>query len=260
MTIGVAGRTGSPEPPPSATLAELGPPCGLPRGGARFACCDAAEAEGDDHEREDEQRAGRGGVARRGPSLRGAVPAHDERDRQLLERPSSTTYEALFPSKEGGDRQMLYNKVSFVDQHGEVAGLIGVITDVTRYKETEHALEASEARFRILTDSSIDLVSVVAEDGRIMYQSAALKPMLGYDPGETEGKNVFDRAAHRRAEALDRAGGVPASPPRRALAHARIARHELPRQSPHPRRGVELARHHRPQGDPAAHPAPRLSR
>ena len=46
-----------------------------------------------------------------------------------------------------------------------MAGLIGVITDVTRYKETERALEASEARFRVLTESALDLISVLAEDG-----------------------------------------------------------------------------------------------
>jgi PAS domain S-box-containing protein len=116
---------------------------------------------------------------------------HLERDRSLLERPSSTTYEALVPNAEGEKRQMLYNKVSFVDQRGEVAGLIGVITDVTHYKETERALEASEARFRVLTESSLDLISVIAEDGRILYQSAALRSLVGYDPADTIGKDAF---------------------------------------------------------------------
>ena len=90
---------------------------------------------------------------------------HEEHDRALLDRPSSTTYEMLMPTTEGDKRQMLYNKVSFVDQRGDVAGLIGVITDVTRYKETERALEASEARFRVLTESSIDLISVIDAEG-----------------------------------------------------------------------------------------------
>jgi diguanylate cyclase (GGDEF)-like protein/PAS domain S-box-containing protein len=112
------------------------------------------------------------------------------------------------PNAEGEIRQMLYNKVSFVDQAGEVGGLIGVITDVTQYKETERALEASEARFRVLTESSLDLISVMAEDGTIVYQSAVLRNLVGYDPGETVGKNVYDlihrddvehvRAAFRR--------------------------------------------------------------
>jgi diguanylate cyclase (GGDEF)-like protein/PAS domain S-box-containing protein len=87
---------------------------------------------------------------------------------------------------------MLYNKVSFVDQRGEVAGLIGVITDVTRYKETERALEASEARFRVLTESSLDLISVLDADGLIQYQSPALRHLLGYEPADTVGKNVAE--------------------------------------------------------------------
>jgi diguanylate cyclase (GGDEF)-like protein/PAS domain S-box-containing protein len=116
---------------------------------------------------------------------------HLERDRTLLEHPSSTTYEALLANAEGDMRQMLYNKVSFVDQRGEVAGLIGVITDVTHYKETERALEASEARFRVLTESSLDLISVMAEDGAILYQSAALRSLVGFDPSETVGKDAF---------------------------------------------------------------------
>ena len=133
---------------------------------------------------------------------------HEEHDRVLLDRPSSTTYEMLMPLPDGEKRQMLYNKVSFVDQKGDVAGLIGVITDVTRYKETERALEASEARFRVLTESSIDLISVIDSDGTMQYQSAALRHLLGFDPADSVGKNVFDlvhrddvehvRAAFRR--------------------------------------------------------------
>ena len=37
---------------------------------------------------------------------------HHERDRPLLERPASTTYEMLVPTAAGDTRQMLYNKVS----------------------------------------------------------------------------------------------------------------------------------------------------
>jgi diguanylate cyclase (GGDEF)-like protein/PAS domain S-box-containing protein len=117
---------------------------------------------------------------------------HVDRDRTLLERPSSTTYEMLVPVAGGDKRQMLFNKVSFVDRRGEVAGLIAIITDVTRYKETERALEASEARFRVLTESSLDLISVIDADCRILYQSPALRTLLGYEPGETVGRKVVE--------------------------------------------------------------------
>ena len=129
---------------------------------------------------------------------------HRERDKGLLDRPSSTTYEALVPGSSGDTRQMLFNKVSFVDQEGSIAGLIGVVTDVTRYKETERALETSEARFRVLTESSLDLISVMEEDGTIRYQSPALRNLMGYDPAETAGRNVFDMI-HRDDVASTRA-------------------------------------------------------
>jgi diguanylate cyclase (GGDEF)-like protein/PAS domain S-box-containing protein len=125
---------------------------------------------------------------------------HQERDRPLIERPSSTTYEAMVPDEDGVARQMLFNKVSFVDQRGDVAGVISVITDVTRYKQTESALEASEARFRVLTESTIDLISVVDGDGTISYQSGALRNLLGFDPADTVGKSVFDLVHRDDAE------------------------------------------------------------
>ena len=126
--------------------------------------------------------------------------AHGERDRPLFEKASSTRYEVQVPTAAGDKREMLYNKVSFVDQQGVVGGLIGVITDVTHYKETERALEASEARFRVLTESGIDLISVIAQDGTLAYQSAALRTLLGYEPAETLGKDVFSMIHREDAE------------------------------------------------------------
>ena len=150
-----------------------------------------------------------GGREWSGKTVRDMYPAdiaaqHEERDRALLERPSATTYEIVMPTADGERREMLYNKVSFVDQRGDVAGLIGIITDVTRYKETERALEASEARFRVLTESSIDLITVTDENGTLGYQSAALRHLLGYDPADTVGKSALklvhrDDADHVRA-------------------------------------------------------------
>ena len=117
---------------------------------------------------------------------------HDEKDAKLFAAPTTETYESLAPTAQGESREMLYNKVSFVDPAGAVAGLIGVITDVTRYKETERALEASEARFRVLTESTLDVITVIDPAGTILYQSPALKQLVGYDPQETLGKCVFD--------------------------------------------------------------------
>jgi diguanylate cyclase (GGDEF)-like protein/PAS domain S-box-containing protein len=117
---------------------------------------------------------------------------HESRDRQLFEAPGALKYEAVVPAADGRPLRMLYHKVSFVDGEGRIAGLIGSITDVTHYKETEVALEASEARFRVLAESGLDLISVVAPDGTVRYCSPALKTLLGHEPDETIGRNVFE--------------------------------------------------------------------
>jgi PAS domain S-box-containing protein len=75
---------------------------------------------------------------------------HEERDRALLERPSATTYEIVMPTGDGERREMLL-QVSFVDQGG-VAGLIGIITDVTRAHREADA-RWGRARFRVLTET-----------------------------------------------------------------------------------------------------------
>jgi diguanylate cyclase (GGDEF)-like protein/PAS domain S-box-containing protein len=150
--------------------------------------------------------AGRNWIGRTGvdmfPGELGRV--HSDRDRPLFEGASSTRYEVQVSMPSGATRELLYNKVSFVDQQGVVGGLIGTITDVTHYKETERALEASEARFRVLAESGIDLISVVAGDGKLSYQSGALRSLLGFDPAGTLGKDVFsmihrDDVEHSRA-------------------------------------------------------------
>ncbi|MGE5615522.1 MAG: putative bifunctional diguanylate cyclase/phosphodiesterase [Bacillota bacterium] len=133
-----------------------------------------------------------------------AARLHHDRERGLLERPSSTAYEGLVTTPHGATREVLYNKVSFVDQRGEITGLIGVATDITRYKEAERALEASESRFRLLAESSLDLISVLDESGHVRYQSPALRRLIGYDSAETLGKDVFEMI-HRDDVAAARA-------------------------------------------------------
>jgi diguanylate cyclase (GGDEF)-like protein/PAS domain S-box-containing protein len=92
------------------------------------------------------------------------------------------------------------------DPTGVVNGLLVACVDVTeakraagelqmhveRYKEAERALEASEARFRMLTESSLDLISVVDAEGVIRYQSPAVRHLLGHEPADTVGHNVSD--------------------------------------------------------------------
>ena len=65
-------------------------------------------------------------------------------------------------------------------------------------------LRQSEARFRSLVQNSSDVVSVVASDGRIVYESDAMRRVLGHEPSQRIG-HPFAEIVHPEDVALVRA-------------------------------------------------------
>jgi diguanylate cyclase (GGDEF)-like protein/PAS domain S-box-containing protein len=90
----------------------------------------------------------------------------------------------------------------------------GVAVDVTERKRAEEAVRASEARFGALVRNAPDIITILAVDGTIQYESPAIASVVGYDPDELVGTNAFalvhpDDLAHVRilfAEALAQPG------------------------------------------------------
>jgi diguanylate cyclase (GGDEF)-like protein/PAS domain S-box-containing protein len=64
-----------------------------------------------------------------------------------------------------------------VGPNEETPLIVGVLSDVTRYRE-------AEARFRLLADHSTDLILCTDNDFRRRYVSPSVGPMLGYAPEE----------------------------------------------------------------------------
>ena len=75
------------------------------------------------------------------------------------------------------------------------------------------AAQSTEARFRSLLETALDIITVIGPDGRFRYQSPALERVLGYRPEELAGQSVFefihpdDQARERRALEAGSAGG-----------------------------------------------------
>ncbi|MCX5779027.1 MAG: PAS domain-containing protein [Elusimicrobia bacterium] len=64
-----------------------------------------------------------------------------ERDRQLLQNPPRQSYETRLQDGSGRMRSVIFHKATFNDGAGKVAGLIGVLTDVTDLRLAESTLE-----------------------------------------------------------------------------------------------------------------------
>nr|WP_305792815.1 PAS domain S-box protein [Sedimenticola hydrogenitrophicus] len=78
------------------------------------------------------------------------------------------------------------------DEAGVPSHMLGVVQDITRRREAEHALRESEARFRSLVESTSDWIWEVDPLGRYTYVSPQVEHILGYAPDSLLGKTPFD--------------------------------------------------------------------
>ncbi len=96
-----------------------------------------------------------------------------------------------------------------------------LMREVTRREQAERALRASEEHFRSLIENALDIIAVLEPDGAVRYVSPSVKRLLGYEPSELVGRNVFDFVHPQdAAELLDRFGksiSDPGTPPSREL-------------------------------------------
>lgn len=104
------------------------------------------------------------------PSL--AAKKYQAMDQELLQQKSVQVYEYRTTSANGQQRDVLFHKAPFRDIDGTLAGLVGVITDISERKQMEMALRQSEAKYRALFDHMLNgfvyFKAVKAETGQII--------------------------------------------------------------------------------------------
>ena len=75
---------------------------------------------------------------------------------------------------------------------GEVVRVVASIRDVTHIAEAENALRTSEARRRLLSDNTTDMIVELDLDARRTYVSRSCRELLGYEPEELIGTSPLE--------------------------------------------------------------------
>ena len=135
-------------------------------------------------------------------------------DRLLAEGTCSSEYR--FRVADGGYRwfEDLAQMVHSPD--GKRDYIVGVLIDIGERKRAEELAQAQEDRFRLMVENSADMVMLLDTEGKLRYVSASHKRILGFDPAEVLGIDVFelihpeDRPALQ--ESFARRAGIPGRP------------------------------------------------
>ncbi|WP_440948251.1 PAS domain-containing protein [Methanosarcina sp. T3] len=109
---------------------------------------------------------------------------YHKHDRELLDRGGDHYCETRVICADGVNRDFLFHKATYDDSSGEIAGVVGVILDITQRKEAEKTYRNSEERYRIAAEQTGQLVyDYEAESNKIDW-AGAISQLTGYSPGE----------------------------------------------------------------------------
>lgn len=99
-------------------------------------------------------------------------------------------YELKLLTKEGETKYILYSGSVF-EYEGKPA-LMGTGIDITERYIAEKKLRRREEQLSIIAENTLDLISQVDEEGRLIYASPSHLFMLGYKPEKSVGVSVFN--------------------------------------------------------------------
>ncbi len=114
-----------------------------------------------------------------------------QQDLALLESSGMQAYEGRARSADGTLREVIFNKAAFEEGDGTVAGMVGVILDITERKNAEEATRSAYRQLLDIVEFLPDATFVVDRDKRVIAWNRAIELMTGVEKREIMGKGEY---------------------------------------------------------------------
>jgi PAS domain S-box-containing protein len=128
-------------------------------------------------------------------------------DQELFQNPGTQIYDFLMERADGAIRNFIFSKATFVDVSGKVAGIIGVMTDITERKLAEEELirakndwEQLSRQMELILNSAGEGIFGTDVEGKVTFVNPALAQMLGWETKELLGRPIHDLCHHTQPD------------------------------------------------------------
>jgi PAS domain S-box-containing protein len=123
----------------------------------------------------------------------------EEHHKRLSVASDDEVFELVYRMKHVSGKWVYFHsrdKVFLRDGQGRVKQIIGAARDITREKESEELLKASEEKYRQLIENSFDMIVLMDADGITHYVSDSCERILGYRSDELINLQSIQQMVH----------------------------------------------------------------
>ncbi len=110
---------------------------------------------------------------------------YHQKDEELLSHPGTQAYESSIQQADGTRRLVIFNKATYNNPDGTIAGLIGVVTDITECQKQEQ-------KYKAIIETSIDGFWLTDMQGNIIEVNDSYCKMIGYSRVELQKMKIAD--------------------------------------------------------------------